>query len=428
MKKRWPPQDQVFWYLKRQPVVPCRSSMKVDVAIIGGGMAGLSAAQAFHARGKTVALCEQYYCGSGASGKSSGYITPNAELSFTDFSKRFSLDDAKRIWEFFISGIDDIRSNIVTHRFSCGYSLQDALMLANRASDLKELEIEHKNLTKAGFESSWYTSAELQSYIASKNYVGGLCYPQSFGIDAYAYCQEMKKNLQQDGVDVFEETPVLAIENHTLKTMYADIEADYIVICTDRFMPDLGFLTKEIYHAQTFIMLSQVLTDEQIKSIFPDRRFMVWDTDLIYNYFRMTADHRLLLGGGTLCATYASKPTHDYMAIVNKLLKYVHTKFPELSVQFEYMWPGLIGISKDIGPLAGRDKDKPYLYYISAATGLPIAAALGRYSAEYFIDGRRDLDGYFSPYRSFPFGGLFQSIVGIRVSFALSNFLKTNIP
>jgi gamma-glutamylputrescine oxidase len=88
------------------------------------------------------------------------------------------------------------------------------------------------------------------------------------------------------------------------------------------------------------------------------------------------------------------------------------------------MWPGLIGLSKDIAPLAGRDKDKPYLYYISAAAGLPIAAALGRYSAENLIDNKTDLDEYFSPYRSFMIGGITQKILGDGLTFALCNTFK----
>src|SRR5579862_6580521 len=96
----WMPQDQVFWYLKRNAIPACHESVTADVAIIGGGMAGLAAAQAFQKKGKKVVLLEQYYCGSGATGKSSGFITPNAELSFTDFAKQYNPEIAHTIWDF----------------------------------------------------------------------------------------------------------------------------------------------------------------------------------------------------------------------------------------------------------------------------------------------------------------------------------------
>jgi glycine/D-amino acid oxidase-like deaminating enzyme len=88
---------------------------------------------------------------------------------------------------------------------------------------------------------------------------------------------------------------------------------------------------------------------------------------------------------------------------------------------FEYFWPGLIGVTQDLRPLAGFDENMKNVYYISAATGLPWAAALGRYSAERIVDKRDDLDIYFSPQRKFLFGNILQTILGKRITFPLAN-------
>ena len=85
--------------MQRDAVKPLLKDTHTQVVIVGGGMAGLSAAQSFAALGKKVVLLEQYYCGAGASGKSSGFITPNAELSLHDFDLRYGKDAAKRIWD-----------------------------------------------------------------------------------------------------------------------------------------------------------------------------------------------------------------------------------------------------------------------------------------------------------------------------------------
>jgi gamma-glutamylputrescine oxidase len=428
MKNIWPPQDQVFWYLDHGATMPCRENINADVAIIGGGMAGLSAAQEFNKRGKKVVLLEQYYCGSGASGKSTGFITPNAELSLTDFSKRYNIDVAHTIWDFITSGVNDIRTNIKTHNFSCDYTPEDSLMVASSKGALKTLEIEHRNLSSLGYKTTFYTADAVREQIGSQGYFGGVRYEETFGINAYAYCQEMKKYLQSNGVLIFEETPVTAVNKHTLTTAHAQITADYIIVCGDRFLPDLGLLKKEIYHAQTFVMISQQLTPEQIHAIFPGNKLMVWDSELIYNYFRLTGDNRLILGGGNVFSTYSSKATHESSYMTRKLTNYFNKKFPGLNAQFEQMWPGLIGLSKDIGPIAGPDKNEKYIYYIAAAAGLPIAAALGRYSAEHLLDGKTNLDSYFSPYRSFPIGSIAQSVLGTKLTFALSNFFKHYVP
>lgn len=427
MQTLWPLQDQPFWYLKRGAVQPCMQDMQTDVVIVGGGMAGLAAAQAWHKRGKKVVLLEQYYCGSGASGKSSGFITPNAELSFTDFSNKFGPDAAHTIWDFISSGVEDIRSNIHNFGFACDYVLQDTLVLANTKGGFKTLELEHKNLSKYGYKSSIYDAQAVRAIVGSKAYAGGFGYADTFGINPYAYCQSMKEQLQQLGVLIFEETPVLSINEHAVHTAHATITADYIVVCTDRFMPELGFLEKEVYHAQTFLMVSQQLTHEQTKAIFPENTYMAWDTELVYNYFRLTGDNRLLLGGGSVLTTYSRKALHEYNGMQRKLLTYFGEKFPGMNIQFEYMHPGLIGLSKDIAPLAGRDKDKPYLFYVSAAAGLPIATALGRYSAENMLDGNLYLDAYFSPYRNYLFGGIAQTLMGTKLTFALSNFIASRL-
>jgi len=420
----WMAQDQVFWYLNRKLAPACHENINADVAIIGGGMAGLSAAQAFQRKGKKVVLLEQYYCGSGATGKSSGFITPNAELSFTDFAKQYNPEIAHTIWDFITSGVSDIKNNIEQYQFTCDYAPQDTLMVANSQRALKDLEIEYNNLAKFGYKTAFYSQEALRKQIGSKDYFGAVGYEETFGINGYLYCQALKQQLQTLGVLIFEETTVTALHDHTLTTPHAQITADYIIMCTDRFMPELNLLTQDVYHAQTFLMISEPLTDTQVQAIFPEKNKLVWDSDFVYNYFRITPNKQLLLGGGTVLTTYAANAIHDSKNMFKKLTHYFDTKFPNLNIQFKHMWPGLIGLSKDIAPIAGRDKEKPFLYYVAAAAGLPIAAALGRYSAENLLENKTNLDSYFSPYRSFPIGGTVQSIIGTKLSFALSNGIK----
>ena len=416
------PQDQVYWYLQRAGAPPLRQSISTDVVVIGGGMAGLSAAQAFAARGKEVVLLEQYYCGAGASGKSSGFITPNSELGLTSFIEHYGKHNARIIWDFISSGVSLIKSNIHDHALECDYQLQDTISLANTKKALKELHQEYENLKKMGYETFYFTQDEVRNYVASDQYHGGMGYIGSFGIHAYQYCQQMKSVLSTQGVAIYEETPVLSIDENSIITAHATVQAKMIIVCADRFIPQLNLLKKEIYQMQTFLMLSQILTDQEMSSIFPQKKYMAWDSDLIYSYFRPTGQNRLLLGGGTYSQTYTSQEKHHYKGIYKKLTNYVMNTFG-IQVQFEQQWPGLIGISKDIAPIAGPDKKNQNIYYIGAAAGLPIAAALGRYSAEHMLDGRNDLDIYFSPYRSFAIGPILQTILGKKISFIISNLI-----
>jgi gamma-glutamylputrescine oxidase len=425
MKQIIAPQDQVFWYLRNNLAPALRSSITTDIAIIGGGMAGLTAAHSFRQAGLSVVLLEKNYCGAGASGKSSGFITPDSELSLYDLKKLYGEVAAHELWQFVTSGVDRIRSAITTYTISCQYAVQDTLVVANTQSAFEaDIVQEYNERVKLGYTGNLYSQADLAQIIASEQYKGGVSYGDTFGIQAFQYCDAMSRILQDQGVKIYEETPALAVQDHTITTPYGQVHADKIIVCLDQFAPDIGVLQEQVYHAQTFLMVSQPLTNEQIKYIFPDKLYMVWDTDLIYQYYRISTDNRLMLGGASLFYTYASHEKHNNHYMAKHLINYFKKKFPKVTLNFEYMWPGLIGLSKDIMPLAGADKNNSHIYYISAAAGLPWAAALGHYSCEYMLNNKHNLDTFFNPYRQMPIGSFVQKIIGKPLAFALSNGLR----
>src|SRR4030095_299328 len=420
------PQDQVFWYLNgASDVKPLTRDIACDVVVVGGGMAGLTTAQALRNKGLSVVLIEKNYCGAGASGKSSGFITPDSELSLFELIRIFVPETGKRLWQLIGSGVETIRDNINNYNVGCDYQVCDTLIVANTARAQKnDIHKEYDNRSAAGYKSTLYEHDTIQSVIGSDGYVGGISYGGTFGIQAYKYCQAMKRVFSDMGVLIYEETPAIDIKEKKVVTPHATIQAHYIIVCTDRFEPAASHLWNALYHVQTFLMLSSPLSDNQIKKIFPANRFMVWDTDMIYQYYRITGDNRLMLGGSDLLYTYAQSETHGNERVAKKLINYFSTKFPDVSVDFEYMWPGLIGISKDVLPLAGFDQTMPSVYYIAACCGLPFAAALGNYCADRIINNNTEFDDCFSPYRSFTCGPMIQTVLGTRLTFALSNFLS----
>lgn len=424
MKKTISPQDQNFWYLQRPDITPLLTNKETEIVVIGGGMAGLTTAQAFAQKNKKVTLLEAYYCGAGASGKSSGFIEPNSEISLSEFVYRYGADAGKTIWDLIQRyGVEHIRSNIKQYNIECDYTEQDSLDVASAPKDADDIVKEAESLTSLGYQTRFIKKEDIPHYVGSNNYYGGVLYPNSFGISGYKYCQAMKNILLAQGVEIYEETPVLSIQEHLVTALHAQVKADHIIVCADRFIPTFGKLTKEIYHVQNFLLASEVLSPDVIQKIFPHNRLMVCDTELIYNFYRMTGD-RLLIGGGSLFNVYNGSESHHSSYMHKKLTNYIKRTFPDVDIQFEHMWPGLIGVSKDVAPITGPDKDSPSIYYIGAAAGLPIAAMLGNYSADYIIDTSDALKDYFSPYRKFPVGGALQTVLGTKLSFALSDFIS----
>lgn len=417
--------NQVFWYLKPDMVNQLRTDIKTDVVIVGGGMAGLTAAQQFAKQGLRVALIEKYFCGSGASGKSSGFITQDAELSLADIMQQYGPVEAKKIWEFITSGVNIIRANIEQFSIDCDYRSQDTLVLANsKRAFNRDICIEYQARTQLGYQSTLYDQQQVQKIIGSDQFYGGISYPNTFGISGYRYCQAMKKVLQDSGVQIYEESPMIELSDHLVKTTYGSVVADHIIVSIDHQLGNCKDFADKVYHVQTFLMVSAPLTDQEIKKLFPaNRSFMIWDTDLVYQYYRLTGDNRLLLGGADIWESYASREQFCNESIARHLTGYFAKKFPTVSLQFDYIWPGLIGISKDFFPIAGRDRHMPSVYYISAAAGLPWAAALGNYSAAALLHNDTSFDRYFSPYRPTKIGPGMQRLLGRKLSFALANFL-----
>ncbi len=419
------PQDLVWWYVDKYKPQILTGNTSADVVIVGGGMAGLSAALSFHERGLRVVLLEEYFCGGGASGKSSGFISPDSELGLSTYLSLYGLDEARRIWDFAISGATLIKNTIKRFNLDCDYQVQDSLYVALNRTGFNQIKQEYTARQQLLYSSVLYDNAQdLHAVLGSSKYYGAMRYTDTFGINTYRYCQGLKHALKDLGIQVYEETPVVKIDAHSAQTPFGNVTADYVVVCTDRFLPELGKLSLDVYHAQTFLLLSSPLSDKQVPMIFPDKPLMVWDTDIVYQYYRLTGSNRLLLGGGSLLTMFAAHESHNDRTIFRKLVRYWTRMFPTIAINFEYMWPGLIGISKDLAPLAGRDRENPSVYYISGATGLPWAAALGVYSAETLLGIRTDLDPYFSPYRKFPIGKGVERVLGKSLTFALSNYMS----
>jgi len=391
------------------------------VVVVGGGVAGLACAQALHEQGRKVVLLEKEECGVGASGRSSGFVTPDSEMELSSLVHHGGMERAKRLWEFVVSGVEDIRGNIQRHNIECDYQVQDSLFLANSPEGASRVIDEHDARIRLGYDSALYDAKIIRSILGSAECCGGVRYPGTFSINAYRYCQGMRDVLRDSGVVIHEHSCVTEIDDGRVVANGFTIRADAVLLCVDHVLPQFALLPNEVYHIQTFLAVSAPLTDAQMSTIFPESPLMVWDSDLIYQYFRLTGDDRLLLGASSLRYTYDRERASVVPRILDKMSAFARRKFPHTPIDLEYFWPGLIGVSKDLLPLAGQDAARPTISFVSGATGLAWAAALGRYLAEKLGSNRSDYDVEFDPKRHFAIDGTLQRFIGTPTAFALSH-------
>ena len=251
----------------------------------------------------------------------------------------------------------------------------------------------------------------------------GLRYYGTYSLNSLAYTQELKNVLISKGVKIYEGAEVHKIVGNKAITHLGSVNAKNIFVCIDKMKNEFDEeISKKYYHMQTFLSVSEPLNKKELKSLFPKDKFMCWDSDLLYMYCRIIGENRLLLGGGSYLTTYYSK-LYNSPSTINKIIIKFKKRFPSLShIDFNYYWPGLIDVTKDLTPIADYDERNKSVQYTLGCAGLPWAAFCGNYIAERVLDKKTsDLSKYLGMHRTFPISDSAQKILGKLISFGLSH-------
>ncbi len=417
--------EQVHWYTQAscEPLPPLRGHTSADAVVLGGGMAGLSAAQYLREAGLEVVLLEGRFCGAGATGKSSGFITPDSELELHQLTRRFGDADAGVLWAAAGAAVERIRANIDEMGIACERLDDDCLFVARSPRAVSEVRGEHETRRRLGLASRFYDRGDLPEVLGAEGYYAAVRYGGTFSINGYLYAQGLARALAERGVRIFEHSPAVRILPHQVLTPQGSVRARWVVVCLDRFAPDAGIAARDAYHVQTFLAVTEPLDPATLRELFPDRGAMVWDTDLIYHYFRRTADGRLLVGGATLPYTYLPHVAHGEHSAVRGLPAYARRHFPVLQdVAFVHYWPGMLGVSKDLLPLAGPSPRVSSHLYALCCTGLPWSTLAGGLAAQRAVEGPTPLDRFLDPARAFSPLEPLQPLLRKTATFAMSNY------
>src|SRR3989344_1153704 len=408
--------------------LPLKKNIECDFLVVGGGITGLHAAlRLVESKKKNIVLLEKRICGGGSSGQSGGFLSPESEEDMQALFNAYGKEKGKIIYDIPLRGVQLIANNVKKYKFKCDFRKQDTLFLSAKKSHNDEIFEEAELKKENNLPHELLDEKKLKKIHPGKGYNLGLKYPGSYGMNCFEYCIEMKNLLLKKGVKIFEDSEVRNIEGNTAKTHLGSVKAKKILVCMDKVRKEFDEeISKKLYHIQTYVAISEPLSNEQMKSLFPKEELMCWGTGWDYIYYRPVEGNRLLVGGSSPWTAYYPRYYHS-PKVIESFINELKQRFPKIKdIEFTHYWSGLIDATKDLVPIIDYDKNNKSVQYALGCAGLNWAAFSGDYIARRAINPKEaeDFKEFFGMHRKFYFADLFQKIFGKRLTFALSHLKK----
>ena len=350
--------------------------ISADVVIVGGGFSGVATAVELCERGCKVALIEANRIGWGASGRNGGQIIGGYGSNPAAFRSSIGSEGVKVVENMGVECVDIIKARIEKYKIDCdlkwGYcevGLKNRHMKAYRdwADDEPAIKLLDRD--------------ELKEYVNSELYIGGY-YREDWGhIQPLNLCIGEARAAESMGAKIFEQSRITSITYGDQPKVYTEsgsVKADHVILCGNAYMGDLvPYLDARVLPATSCIIGTEPLTEEQIQQTLV-QDVAVCDSRTALDYYRLSADKRLLFGG---LANYLGLDPANATGIMRSKMEKV---FPSLrNVRIDYSWSGRMGISVRRMPQIGRIKNSNVLY-ISGYSGHGVAPThmTGRILAE----------------------------------------------
>jgi gamma-glutamylputrescine oxidase len=389
---------------------PLAGSTRCDVAIVGAGLAGLSAALDLRRRGLDVVLLEAHTAGFGASGRNGGQALHGLACDVDVVEAQLGLDDARRVWTMSLEALDLLRARIAEHAIACDWR-DGYLGLATSPGKARALAAWADRMAAVyGFDLERIAAADLGRWIASPRYHGGVHDPRSGHLHPLKYARGLAHAAVAAGVRLHEGTPVTALQpgaETVLRCPGGEVRAAQVLLAGNVYLQGLAPpLQRRIMPVGTYIACTEALDPARARALVPGGQ-AVCDTDFVLDYFRPTADHRLLYGG---LVSYSTATPRNLRA---RMGRRIVATFPQLAgVAVDYAWGGFVDITLNRAPDFGRLPGHGSVYYLQGFSGhgLALTGLAGRLVAEAMTGDASRFDVFARlRHRPFPGGSLLRT-------------------
>ena len=385
-----------------------RGEHRVDVAVVGGGIAGCSAALHLAKRGYRVALLEAHVVGYGASGRSGGQTIFGLAASQKSLIAQVGRDDARRLFDLSIEALDLTQSLIREHAIDCDYHANH-VHVAVKPRHLRELDDWARELHEDyGYPSARLLNRDaLQEHVRTERYLGGLIDSRSGHLHPLKFTQGVAHAAEAAGADIFEKSQVLRYEDGpevTVHTAHGTVRCAHLVLCGNAYIGAVApALSRRILGVGTYIIATEPLGEERIRALLPSNAAIA-DINWILDYFRSSADHRLLFGGRV---SYSAVQPRRLAGSMRKRMLRI---FPSLAdIKVAYAWGGYLDITMSRAPDFGRLAPNVFYTQGFSGHGMSLTGLAGKLVAEAVAGTAERFDVFARiPHRDFPGGRLFR--------------------
>jgi gamma-glutamylputrescine oxidase len=345
-----------------------------DLVVVGGGCTGLSAALSAAEHGLSVILVEGGRIGWGASGRNGGQMIPGLRKGAIELVANYGRDHARGLFRLAIAARDEVVALVERGRIECDLRLTGHLTAAVRRSDVEAMAREAECLHSVmDYPDACLLDAAAMAGEVAHPYPGGLLDLRGGHLHPLNYTLGLAGLARGAGVRIFEHSPALSLRQGrgvTVALPLGEVRASACVLAGDALMETLDpAIARHIMPVANYIAATRPLDDPA--ALIPHDR-AISDSRFVVNYYRLSADGRLIFGGGE---RYTPRPPADMAAFVRPFLE---RTFPQLAgVPIDHAWGGLVSITRSRLPHIGRHGDVFYAHGYSGM-GTILSTLAGR--------------------------------------------------
>ena len=373
------------WYAATAPAVDRHRTLAgretADVCIVGAGFTGVSAALHLAERGYSVVVLEAARVGWGASGRNGGQVGSGLRESMGALERSLGSLRAGALWALCEEAKGIIAERIARHGIRCDWRAGN-LLAATRERYMgwieREAELCHRRFGYRGYRM--LSRAEMREEVASACYVGGRMDEGGGHLHPLRFVLGMAEAAARAGVRIFEGSRVERIRWGSparVSTAYGAVDAGYVVLAGNAYLGRLEpRIESRIMPIVNHVLATEPLGERRARSLIRSGA-CVHSTRFVVDYYRCTADHRLLFGGGE---TYSDQPLDDPRAFVRR---YMLRVFPQLvDVRIDHAWSGRLAITMNRLPHVGRLAPNGFFAQGFSGHGVALTQIAGKLIAE----------------------------------------------